>query len=51
MSKSSSAASGGIGFGSAAAMVLSYSKWHSVLWMLLHGILSWFYVIYFALRY
>jgi hypothetical protein len=45
------ATSSGIGFGSAAAMILSYAKWHSIWWMLLHGVFSWFYVIYFAIRY
>jgi len=42
-------ASGGIGFGSALAMVLSYAKWHSVLWAILYGICSWLYVIYFVM--
>lgn len=39
----------GIGFGSVAAMILSYSLNHSVLWMLFHGLLSWLYVLYFVL--
>lgn len=39
----------GLGYGAAAAMVLSYSANHSILWMLIHGWLSWIYVIYFAL--
>ena len=39
----------GISFGSALAMVLSYTKWHSILWAIIHGIFGWFYVIYFAL--
>ena len=33
-------------FGSAFAMVLSYTQNSSIWWALLHGILSWFYVIY-----
>jgi hypothetical protein len=41
----------GISFGSALAMVLSFSANKSVLWAILHGILSWLYVIYFVLRY
>ncbi len=41
----------GISFGSALAMVLSYVNWHSVLWAIFHGLLSWVYVIYFAIRY
>jgi hypothetical protein len=36
----------GISFGSALAMILSYDKNHSILWAIIHGILSWFYVIY-----
>ncbi|WP_170226748.1 hypothetical protein [Sphingorhabdus contaminans] len=38
----------GIGFGSALAMVISYTAHQSVLWAIIHGILSWFYVIYFV---
>jgi hypothetical protein len=45
------AASGGVGFGSAAAMISSYTKWHSIWWMLLHGVFSWGYVIYYAIKY
>jgi hypothetical protein len=37
----------GIGFGTALAMVISYVKYQSVLWAVLHGVCSWFYVIYF----
>ena len=39
----------GISFGSALAIVLSYTANKSILWAIFHGILSWFYVIYFAL--
>ena len=41
----------GITFGSALAMVISYCNWHSVGWAIFHGLLSWFYVIYYVLRY
>lgn len=41
----------GITFGSALAMVISYVNWHSVFWAILHGLMSWVYVIYFILRY
>ena len=34
------------GFGSALAIVLSYVKNSNIFWAILHGILSWFYVIY-----
>ncbi|MCD6327923.1 hypothetical protein J7M28_10275 [bacterium] len=38
----------GIGFGSALAMVISWSVNKSILWAIIHGLLSWLYVIYFA---
>lgn len=41
----------GITFGSALAMVISYTTWHSVGWAIIHGLLSWVYVIYFLLKY
>lgn len=39
----------GIGFGSALAIVISYTANHSILWACLHGSLSWIYVIYFVM--
>ena len=41
----------GITFGSALAMVISYTTWKSVGWAIVHGLLSWIYVIYFVIRY
>ena len=41
----------GITFGSAPAMVISYTTWPSVGWAIFHGLLSWVYVVYFVLRY
>ena len=41
----------GIGFGSALAIAISWSANHSILWAIIHGIFSWLYVIYYALRY
>ncbi|HUZ47615.1 MAG TPA: hypothetical protein VMW54_13340 [Terriglobia bacterium] len=41
----------GISFGSALAMILSWSVNRSVLWAILHGIFSWLYVVYFVVRY
>ena len=41
----------GISFGSALAMVISYTAWHSIGWAILHGLLSWVYVVYYFLRY
>jgi hypothetical protein len=39
----------GIGFGSALAIAISYTTNKSILWAIIHGILGWLYVIYFAL--
>lgn len=39
----------GAGYGSVLATVISYTAYKSVLWAVLHGICSWFYVIYFLL--
>ena len=36
----------GITFGSALAIAISWSTNQSVLWAILHGFLSWFYVIW-----
>ena len=44
-------AKAGIGFGSALAMVISYVNWHSIFWAILHGLMGWFYVVYYAIRY
>lgn len=46
---SHTAAETGIGLGAAIAVVLSWYRNKSILFMIIHGILSWFYVIYFAL--
>lgn len=47
----SNAAKVGIGFGSALAITISWSVNHSILWAIVHGFLSWIYVIYYALKY
>ena len=41
--------SNGLGFGAALAIVCSWQRNRSILWAILAGIFSWFYVIYFAL--
>ncbi len=38
------------GFGSMLAITISWSVKHAILWMILHGILSWLYVIYYAIK-
>jgi hypothetical protein len=39
----------GIGLGTVIAVVCSWHRNRSILWAILAGVLSWFYVIYFAL--
>lgn len=39
----------GISFGTALAITISYTANHSVLWAIIHGFFSWFYVIYHLL--
>ncbi|MEX0692064.1 MAG: hypothetical protein WD934_08865 [Gemmatimonadales bacterium] len=46
-----SAAKVGVGFGTALAITISWHANQSILWAILHGIFSWFYVIYYAIRY
>ena len=41
----------GIGMGAALAMIISYAKWKSIGWAILHGCLNWAYVIYYAIKY
>jgi hypothetical protein len=39
----------GIGLGSAIAVAISWSLHKSLLWVIIHGLLGWLYVIYYAL--
>ena len=43
-----SAAKAGIGLGTAIAVAISWSVNKSIVWAMIHGVLSWLYVIYFA---
>ena len=43
------AAKAGIGFGSAIAVAVSWSINKSLVWAIVHGVLGWLYVIYYAL--
>jgi hypothetical protein len=45
----SGAARAGIGLGSAIAVAISWSLHKSIVWAVIHGVLSWLYVIYYAL--
>ncbi|MFP3043305.1 hypothetical protein LQZ19_15945 [Treponema primitia] len=44
-------AKAGISFGSCLAMIISYGAWKSIWWAILHGLCSWGYVIYYAIKY
>ena len=44
----SGAAKAGIGLGSAIAVAISWSLHKSIVWAIVHGVLSWLYVLYFA---
>ena len=46
---SHSAARAGIGFGSALAIAISWGLHKSIIWAIIHGFLSWLYVLYYAL--
>ena len=41
----------GISFGSALAIAISWSANKSLFWAIVHGLFSWIYVIYYAIRY
>ena len=49
--RTGNAAKGGLSFGSALAMVISYVHWHSIGWAIIHGCLSWAYVLYYIMKY
>lgn len=40
-----------IGYGSALAMVISYTANKSIGWAIFHGFLSWFFVLYASVTY
>jgi len=44
-------AKAGVSFGSALAIAISWSANHSIFWAIVHGLCSWFYVIYYWIRY
>ena len=43
------AAKAGISLGSAIAVAVSWSLHKSLVWAIIHGVLGWLYVIYYAL--
>lgn len=40
----------GLSFGAALAMIISYVKWQSIGWAILHGLLNWFYMVYYVIN-
>lgn len=50
-SPAATAAKAGIGFGTALAITISWSANKSIVWAIVHGVLSWIYVIYYAMKY
>ena len=41
----------GISFGACLAMIISYTAWKSIGWAIIHGLFSWFYVLYYIIKY
>jgi hypothetical protein len=41
----------GIGYGTCLSMIISYTAYQSIGWAIVHGCLSWIYVIYYFLKY
>lgn len=41
----------GVSFGSALAIAISWSVNKSILWAIVHGVLSWIYVVYYWIRF
>lgn len=41
----------GLTLGTVLAMVISYTTWKSIGWAIIHGFMSWGYVIYYLIRY
>ena len=44
------AAKVGVGFGTVLAITISWSVNNSIVWAIVHGVLSWIYVIYYAMK-
>ena len=40
-----------VNIGAILAVVISYVKWESIGWAILHGLLNWFYVLYYIIKY
>ena len=51
MAKNSSVTVNFGGIGAIAAAVMSYMKWHSLGYAILHCLCGWFYVLYYLIAY
>lgn len=51
MKAANEVAKAGIGFGTALAIAISWTANKSLLWAVVHGVLGWIYVVYYALIY
>lgn len=40
-----------VNMGTVLAMILSYAKWKSIGWAILHGCFNWAYVLYYIIKY
>ena len=40
-----------VNMGTVLAMILSYAKWKSIGWAILHGCFNWAYVLYYVIKY
>lgn len=40
-----------VDMGAVLAMIISYTKWKSIGWAILHGCFNWAYVIYYVIKY
>jgi hypothetical protein len=49
-SQAAGVAKAGIGFGTALAIAISWSVNKSIGWAIVHGLLSWIYVVYYAIK-
>jgi hypothetical protein len=50
MATSDNAATAGLSMGAALATILSFQLNHSIVWAIVHGVCSWVYVIYRAIK-
>ena len=41
----------GFGFGTIVACILSWTTWHSILWLIVNGFFGWVYVIWWLIFY